>query len=415
MVSNFATFMKPLFFLVAFSIFEVWFPCRICVCEASTISAGRQAVDWNQRRKDLEQRLLSGARIASDALTGKKIRDGFVEEEIAEEPIGLAGYRSNFAEWNNTLVSQKELKYGFGQSFSFQRFQSPASIRKAFLSIRSASSFRWFEGKDGRKGYVSSTKLGGDYVLAESEQIAIDCRTEDVLRVYLSGELQTRWNTKNCIACHISKFKKEKNSSSQLCPIHKRPSKTRRLNLWSGRSNDGIAEREENQKFRGNVDDDRKESYFYLQDLLLKSQRVIRSQTGPMRYQQIIEIDKVGRQNYAILVRLLKNEDEIKRDNTHRFEEQEGPTSAITTTIKKPFESLDVYVGLEQMGSDVKIYAAGVFEVNRKVVPKIIVFDTSGFAGSIAGKGTLWLAGYFEKASMKRRNRKRIESHLELQ
>ena len=156
------------------------------------------------------------------------------------------------------------------------------------------------------------------------------------------------------------------------------------------------------QKNKNNNDADRKDSYFYLQDLLLKSQRVIRSQTGHMRYQQIIEIDKVGQHNYSILVRLLKNKNS-KRENDVLLEEQVNINSAITTNVKKPFESLVVYVGLEQMGSDVKIYAAGVFEVNRKVVPKIIVFDTSRFAGSIAGKGTLWLAGYFENASMKRK------------
>ena len=125
-----------------------------------------------------------------------------------------------------------------------------------------------------------------------------------------------------------------------------------------------------------------------------------------MRYQQIIEIDKVGRHNYAVLVRLLKHEKKRNGENMRQLMAREDRFGAITTTVKKPFESLEVYVGLEQMGSDVKIYAAGVFEVNRKVVPKIMVFDTSGFAGSIAGKGTLWLAGYFEKASLNRRSQK---------
>ena len=36
-------------------------------------------------------------------------------------------------------------------------------------------------------------------------------------------------------------------------------------------------------------------------------------------------------------------------------------------------------------------------EVNRKVVPNLIVFDASGIAGDQAGKGTLWLAGEFEE------------------
>ena len=123
-----------------------------------------------------------------------------------------------------------------------------------------------------------------------------------------------------------------------------------------------------------------------------------------MKYQQILEIDKVGQNNYSILVRLFQNNKNGKNPNNGQHQQQqEELNNAVTTTAKKPFESLQVYVGLEQDGSDVKIYAAGVFEVNREVVPKIIVFDTSGIAGSIAGKGTLWLAGYFEDALEKRR------------
>lgn len=344
---------QPFLFVVALSVIRICRPYSFSVCEASSVPDGRTATGWAQRRRDIEQRLLSGT----------KKRESFADDKSTEEPIGLAGYRDDYADGNSTLPSQEELKYGFGGSFFFQRFQSPASVRKSLQSVRSKSSFKWFEGKDGRKGYVSSTKLGGDYVLAESEQIAVDCKAEDVLRVYLSGELQTRWNTKNCNACIIKKIKKGKNN-------------------FVGEEGNG----ESGDKF------------CYLQDLFLKSQRVIRSQTGPMRYQQIIEIDKVGRENYSILVRLLNNE--------HPLRQQEDPNSSMTATIKKPFESLEVYVGLEQMGNDVKIYAAGVFEVNRNVVPKIIVFDTSGFAGSIAGKGTLWLAGYFEK----RRNEKQAET-----
>lgn len=394
---------RPLFFLVALSIFHAWRPVRRNICEASTVSARLTAIDWSQRRKELQRRLLSGVHIASDSIKEKN-NYGLAQDESTEEPIGLAGYRRDYAGWNDTIAPQEELKYGFGESFTFQRFQSSASIRKALRSVRSASSFKWFEGKDGRKGYISSTKLGGDYVLAESEQIAVDCKSEDVLRVYLSGELQARWNSKDCLACHFTKCKKNKNY-----PSHRHTRKP--LNLLYGKLAGGIGERGEVQKHESNNDVAKKDCYFYLQDLLLKSQRVIRSQTGPMRYQQIIEIDKVGQDNYAILVRLFKNKKNGKRENNNQPVNQDDLTSGFTTTAKKPFESLEVYVGLEQMGSNVKIYAAGVFEVNRKVVPKIIVFDTSGFAGSIAGKGTLWLAGYFENASMKRSNKKLEESN----
>jgi len=392
-------FCRPFVFLVVLLIFQISQPCQFFVCEASTVSVGRSAATWNQRRKDFQKRVLSGVHIASNDVKGKQTRDELFEY-VTDEPIGLAGYRSDYAEGNNTLLSREDLKSGLSQSFVFRRFQSPASIRMVLQSIRSASSFKWFEDKDGRKGYVSSTKLGGDYVLAESEQIAIDCTTEDVLRVYLSGELQARWNTKNCDDCQITKFKKEK-YPSQLGSHSSRNMRT--LKLWSGKTNEPTEEAKDVQHDQDNMNAvDRKDRHFYLQDLFVKSQRVIRTQTGPMRYQQIIEIDKVGPHNYAVLVRLLKSgknsirESILQRDN--RF-------NTITTTAKKPFESLEVYVGLEQMGSDVKIYAAGVFEVNRRVVPKIMVFDTSGFAGAIAGKGTLWLAGYFEEVSRKRRIR----------
>ena len=67
------------------------------------------------------------------------------------------------------------------------------------------------------------------------------------------------------------------------------------------------------------------------------------------------------------------------------------------STDRKPFNSLSVYVGVQQDGRDVRCYAAGVMEVNRRVVPNLIVFDASGIAGDQAGKGTLWLAGHFEE------------------
>ena len=302
-----------------------------------------------------------------------------------------------------------ELRYDVGESFSFQRFQSPISNRKELQSVRSDSSFKWFEGKDGRKGQVSSTRLGGDYVLAESEQIAVDCRTDGVLRVYLSGKEQLRWSSKNCQECHITKFKKKNNHPSHLGCIREPVTKPHKLNFWSGRSNDGTDEKGKIRKHKSNKNASRDDSYFYLQDLLLKSQRIIRRQTGPMRYQQIIEIDKIGLHDCTILVRLLKKKKNSKREDNDRLEEHEYLNSAVTTTVKKPFESLEVYIRLEQMGSDVKIYTAGVLEVNRRVVPKIIIFDTSGLAGSLAGKGTLWLWGYFEKASINRNQQTTVQ------
>lgn len=365
------------------------------VCEASTISTTYTAID-RTRREETERRLKPVVQFVSNAIIRNGNEYDLVDAEVTKEPIGLAGYTSDYAGENTTLVPQEGLKYGFSHSFTFQRFQSPKSIRKAFDSVRSVSSFKWFEGKDGRKGYISSTKLGGDYVLAESEQTAVDCTAEDVLRVYLSGKVQARWNAKNCLDCRIKKCRKvEQNQLSPVASSFERGSKLLGRNLLSGRSD---SKRQSNEEVTS------EDSYFYLQDLLLKSQRVIRGRTGPMRYQQIIEIDKVGQHNYSILVRLFKNKNGSNTENNNRFDGHMDLDGVMVTTAKKPFESLEVYVGLEQLGNDVKIYAAGVFEVNRNVVPKLIVFDTSGVAGSLAGKGTLWLAGYFEKAALKRKH-----------
>jgi len=170
-------------------------------------------------------------------------------------------------------------------------------------------------------------------VLAESEQLAPSCTCEQVLRAYLDGRLQKRWSKDKVMDVTVSSHK------------------------GGGRFGAGGGSGSEP---------------YYQQDLVLHSQRVIHSKTGVMQYSQRIKVDKVGLGNYCIYVDLDPD---------------------IASTVKKPFDSLSVYVGLQQHGDDVKIYAAGVFAVNRKVVPNLVVFDASGIAGDIAGKGTLWLAG----------------------
>lgn len=249
--------------------------------------------------------------------------------KLKANEIAIASHRHHF----DKSVRQGALDYGNAANFRLCRFQSPSAIKDALSSCRN-SSLKWFEGKDGRKGYVSSTKLGGDWVLAESEQIAPECTSEEVLKAYLTGELQERWNKKEVLECKISPRKAKWGSRHDTC---------------------------------------------YQQDLVLKSQRVITSHTGIMRYSQTISIDKIGEHDYTVLVRL----------------DPDQQTNA--TSRKKPFESLSVYVGLQQKGNDVHIYAAGVMEVNRKVVPNLLVFDASGIAGAMAGKGTLWLASYFNE------------------
>ena len=63
----------------------------------------------------------------------------------------------------------------------------------------------------------------------------------------------------------------------------------------------------------------------------------------------------------------------------------------------RPFNVLRVNVNLHQVGSNVEIYAAGLMKVNRKVVPNLVIVDAAGIAGSMAGKGTLWLSSHFRK------------------
>jgi hypothetical protein len=263
------------------------------------------------------------------------LSEAVIPKANSSNKITVSSYRHHY----HDSIHQQRLEYGKASQFKFQRFQSPAKIKKSMDTCR-GSPFKWFHGKDGRKGFVSSTKLGGDWVLAESEQIAPDCTTEDVLKAYLTGVLQEQWNKKEVLEC---KFKVDHFGKC------------------------------------------------YHQDLVLRSQRVIKSQTGIMRYSQRIAIDKIGDQNYTVMVHL---------DPKHQSR---------STTDKKPFESLSVYVGLEQKNKNVHIYAAGVMKVNRKVVPNLILFDASGIAGQMAGKGTLWLAALFEQKRQAREKSTLIE------
>ena len=91
-------FYRPFVFLVVLSLFPTLHPsCPFYICESSTVSTGRTAVDWNQRRKEVTRRLISGAQITSDAIIGKKNECGFAEDEIEKEAIGLAGYQRDYA------------------------------------------------------------------------------------------------------------------------------------------------------------------------------------------------------------------------------------------------------------------------------------------------------------------------------
>jgi hypothetical protein len=217
---------------------------------------------------------------------------------------------------------QPKLHCDNADSFYFARFQSRESIQSALVC--SNQKFQKH-----RHGLASCTKLKGDWVLAESKQVAVDCTPEDCLRAYLSGNLQQEWNSDKVASCSI-------------------------------------------QRRRGNDKND------YQQDLVLHSQRVLTRRTGLMKYSQVVQVDRINGNEYCVSVRLL---------DQHQQQ----------TATMRPFDALDVYVHLKPQGNDVSIYAAGVMRVNRNVVPDLIVFDAAGIAGSMAGKGTLWLAGYFKK------------------
>ena len=224
------------------------------------------------------------------------------------------------------------------RAFQLGRFKRPSNVKAAFELCRSPNAFKRHEASDGRIGSVCSTKLGGDWVLAESEQVAPSCTCEEVLLAYLDSALGKRWNAAKIADQRF----------------------TRKPERGVGR--------------RGG------DSY-YQQDIKLLSQRVIRSHTGPMSYSQRVTIDQIGARHFCCHVRI----------------DHEQSSSA-----RKPFENLQVFVGLQQVGDDVHIYAAGLFEVNRRVVPNLIVFDASGIAGDIAGKDTLWLSGHFGEVARRR-------------
>ncbi|KAK1743752.1 hypothetical protein QTG54_005349 [Skeletonema marinoi] len=230
----------------------------------------------------------------------------------------------------------KKLRYGSADTFSFGRFQSPHAIDKAMSECRSAKSFKRHSSKDGKEGYYCSTRLGGDWVLAESKQVAKDCVPAEVLAAYLDGSNQKKWNEDKVLDINIA------------------------------RSGSGL----------------------YRQDMVLKPQRVLTGKTTIMRYTQKICVDKVGNGNYNAFVEL--------------------DTKSKSNTKLRPFHILKVNVGLEQVGNDVHIYAAGIMKVNRKIVPNLLIFDASGIAGAMAGKGTLWLSKHFQDRSTKIRNN-RIE------
>ena len=261
---------------------------------------------------------------------------------IAEASANIFGSGSNasitFNQYRRSYareVLKKLNNYGVAaDTFTFGRFQSPNAIDKAMSDCRSSKSFKHHSAKDGREGYYCSTRLGGDWVLAESKQVAKDCAPAEVMAAYLDGSNQKKWNEDKVLDIKIA------------------------------RTGFGL----------------------YRQEMVLKPQRVLTGKTTIMRYTQKIRVDKIGNGNYNAFVEL--------------------DTKSKSNTKLRPFHILKVNVGLEQVGRDVHIYAAGIMKVNRKIVPNLVVFDASGIAGAMAGRGTLWLSKHFQDRSTEiRKNR----------
>eukprot|EP00563_Minutocellus_polymorphus_P001746 CAMPEP_0181028204 /NCGR_PEP_ID=MMETSP1070-20121207/4549_1 /TAXON_ID=265543 /ORGANISM="Minutocellus polymorphus, Strain NH13" /LENGTH=260 /DNA_ID=CAMNT_0023105449 /DNA_START=66 /DNA_END=848 /DNA_ORIENTATION=+ len=227
-------------------------------------------------------------------------------------------YRRGF----DSRTKLAKIEHGRAEDFSFGRFQSPDSIEEAMNKCRKPSSFRHYT-NGLREGLYCSTKLGGDWVLAESKQIAKRCTPEEVLQAYLDGDNQKKNNPDKVKQCTIA------------------------------RTRPGI----------------------YAQKMVLLPQRVLSGMTTEMRYTQKIRVDKIGNYGFNAFVEL--------------------DAASKTTTKLKPFDILKVNVSLKQVGDDVHIYACGLMRVNRKVVPNLYIFDASGIAGAMAGKGTLWLSSHF--------------------
>jgi hypothetical protein len=449
-------------------------------CHAADAAANHDTV----RTRYYKRRILLPKTSTTTITDGGAITDRTDDDAITDNSdIAIAGYRPEYSSnTDNALIfkssrpeqqQQQQLQENHHHQqqrqqkqpppFSFGRFQSPAAIQNALARwSRQQNSFKiqpfhWFQGKDdGRQGYVSSTnKLGnrvgrrrddddgngngndgrdyycggGDWVLAQSQQVAPDCTTQEVLRAYLSGDLQTQWNAKQVLRTKFTKYylttqeeqEQEKDdillrhapaadddgrsmiAISTIAPSTIIATTTTALKgIWGRRHRHTTTN-----TCWG----------YYIQDLVLHSQRIIRTRTGIMRYSQKISIDQIGggddhdddddqedgsatrstskNPNYCVSIRLADLGDHQETTTT-------DSTTTTSTTELKPFEFLSVQVGLEQKGSDVHITAAGLMKVNRKVVPNLVVFDASGIAGSMAGKGTLWLAAHFTERKQQR-------------
>ena len=206
------------------------------------------------------------------------ILSGFADLAEAGVRISFNNYRRNYEK-----TTLKKLKYGHVDEFTFGRFQSSDAIDKAMSSCRALSSFRHHTSKDGREGHYCSTRLGGDWVLAESKQIAKNCRPSEVLSAYLDVACQKKWNADKVKDIKIT----------QTGP--------------------GL----------------------YRQQMMLKPQCLLTGKTSSMRYTQLIRVDKID-DNYNAYVEL----DVSAKMNTNQ---QPFDILAVNVSLKQVGEDVQIY------------------------------------------------------------------------
>ena len=192
-------------------------------------------------------------------------------------------YRRNY----DTTTKLPKLKYGHANDFTFGRFQTPTAIENAMSTCRghSSSSFKYYKSNDGREGYYSTTRLGGDWVLAESKQIAKECSPTEVLAAYLDGNNQKKWNT-------------DKVQDIKISPI---------------KGQHGM----------------------YKQEMVLKPQRILTGKTTIMKYTQLIRVDKIGTLGYNAYVTL---------DSTAKSNTQQRPFNELAVNVSLQQVDNDVHI-----------------------------------------------------------------------
>lgn len=359
--------------------------------------------------------------------------------------LGIAKYKPHY---QDSIITQPKFDPSSPQSYKFSRFQSPTAI---FQSLPQTKFHHHSKDEYNRTGFISHLKLKNDYLLVQSKQVAYGVNSEEVLKAYLNETLQMKYNGDDLLDCKfycrdILNIDEEdesdesddinfsKNEVYSHVATEESINKRKLKGMGSGLSS--LLQRQKRQIMKRLIDQqeeyaiknintcnpsspkiDTQYGKYYQQILTLHSQRIIAKSTGIMKYKQNIFIDQIGNDNYSVIVQL--DEDDQNRNHDNDEEVDGNNFNNFTTTKCKPFDSLLVHVtiqqekqGNEQNQKKVNIYANGIMKVNRNVIPDLILFDTRGIAGTMAGRGTLWLSGYFEEQRLLREKEEGVKREL---